>query len=349
VSFVKSSAAFSLGELAQRIGASLEGSPDASVRGVAGLDEAREGDLTFLAHPKYRSALATTHATAVIAAPGVECPPTLAVLRASDPYSALAKVLMLFEPAPVEPPEPIHPSAILAPGATIGEGVTIGPYTVLEAEAQVGAGSRLSAHVHVSGEAVIGEDCLLHARAYLGRRCVLGDRVILQPGAVVGADGFGYAPVDGVYRKIPQIGIVVVEDDVEIGANACIDRATLGETRIGCGTKIDNLVQIAHNVAIGDHSVLAAQAGVAGSTHLGKRVRLGGQAGLIGHIRVGDDVSVGAQGGVIGDIPEGTTVSGYPARPHREALKVEAQLRRLPELVRRIRELESERKNRESE
>jgi UDP-3-O-[3-hydroxymyristoyl] glucosamine N-acyltransferase len=227
--------------------------------------------------------------------------------------------------------------------------VTIGPYTVLEAEAQVGAGSRLSAHVHVSGEAVIGEDCLLHARAYLGRRCVLGDRVILQPGAVVGADGFGYAPVDGVYRKIPQIGIVVVEDDVEIGANACIDRATLGETRIGCGTKIDNLVQIAHNVAIGDHSVLAAQAGVAGSTHLGKRVRLGGQAGLIGHIRVGDDVSVGAQGGVIGDIPEGTTVSGYPARPHREALKVEAQLRRLPELVRRIRELESERKNRESE
>jgi UDP-3-O-[3-hydroxymyristoyl] glucosamine N-acyltransferase len=195
----------------------------------------------------------------------------------------------------------------------------------------------------VGAGAVIGGDGYLHARAYVGRRCVLGDRVVLQPGAVVGSDGFGYAFVDGAYRRIPQLGIVEIGDDVEIGANACIDRATLGATRIARGTKIDNLVQIAHNVAIGEHGALAAQSGVAGSTRLGKGVRLGGQAGLVGHLRVGDGVQVGAQAGVIGDIPAGVTVSGYPARPHSEAMRAEAALRRLPDLARRVRALEKSR------
>jgi UDP-3-O-[3-hydroxymyristoyl] glucosamine N-acyltransferase len=201
----------------------------------------------------------------------------------------------------------------------------------------IGARTCLIGNVYVGADAAVGADCLLYPGVYVGARCRLGDRVIVQAGAVIGADGFGYAPGEGGYRKIPQIGIVIVGDDVEIGANACIDRATVGATRIGPGAKIDNLVQVAHNVAIGAGSALAAQSGVAGSTRLGKAVRLGGQAGLVGHVRIGDGASVGAQAGVIGDVKAGETVSGYPARPHREALRAEAALRRLPDLIKRLR------------
>jgi UDP-3-O-[3-hydroxymyristoyl] glucosamine N-acyltransferase len=206
--------------------------------------------------------------------------------------------------------------------------------------ARLGARTRVGAGTVIDEEATLGADCYVYPRVYVGRGCRLGDRVIVHAGVVIGSDGFGYAPVEGAYRKVPQLGTVIVEDDVEIGANACIDRATFGATRIGRGTKIDNLVQVAHNVAIGEHSALAAQAGVAGSTRLGKGVQLGGQAGLVGHLKVGDGARVAAQAGVIGDIAAGETVSGYPARPHREALRVQAYLRKLPEIARRLRALE---------
>jgi UDP-3-O-[3-hydroxymyristoyl] glucosamine N-acyltransferase len=339
VSLVRSRPAFSLVELAERVSGTLEGAPDVAIHGAAGLDDAGPGDITFLAHRKYTSRLATTRASAVIAPPGIACPNGIAVIRAKDPYVAMAKLLALFEPTWREEPPGVHPTAIVAPSA-LEEGVRVGPYAVVEDGVRVGEGTRIRAHVFVSSAAVLGRSVVLHPRVFVGSGCVLGDRVTVHPGAVIGADGFGYARDDGAWKKIPQIGIVEIEDDVEIGANACIDRATLGRTRIGRGTKIDNLVQIAHNVAIDEQGALAAQAGVAGSTRIGKRVRLGGQAGVIGHIAIGDDVSIGAQAGVIGDVPAGETVSGYPARPHREALRVEAELRRLPELIRRVRALE---------
>jgi len=330
---------YSLLEIAQHVGGELSGSPQLPVRGVAGLDEAAEDEISFLHHPRYRAALATTRAAAVLVAPGVECPARLAAIRVPDPYAAVSRLLVLFDPGPPEVPG-VHPTAVVAADAVIGEGAGIGPYAVVEAGVRIGARSRVGAGSHVSTGASLGEDCYLFPRVFVGRGCVLGDRVRVHPGAVIGADGFGYAHIEGRYRKIPQIGIVEVGDDVEIGANACIDRATVGRTRIGRGTKIDNLVQIAHNVAIAEDAALAAQSGVAGSTRIGKGARLGGQAGLVGHITIGDGASIGAQAGVIGDVPAGVTVSGYPARPHGDAMRIEAAIRRLPEVVRRLRALE---------
>jgi UDP-3-O-[3-hydroxymyristoyl] glucosamine N-acyltransferase len=330
---------YTLAEIAQWVGGTLEGAGDLRIRSVAGIEEAGPADLTFVANPKYHGWLATTRAGAILLAPGVAARDDLAVVRTADPYGALAKVLVLFDPGMPDLSCGVDPRACVAAEAEIAGDAAIGPGVIVAAGASIGARSCLLGTSYVGENATVGEDCLLYPGVYVGARCRLGDRIIVQAGAVIGADGFGYAPSEGGYRKIPQIGIVIVEDDVEIGANACIDRATVGATRIGRGTKIDNLVQVAHNVTIGPGSALAAQAGVAGSTRLGKGVRLGGQAGLVGHLRIGDGASVGAQAGVIGDVAAGETVSGYPARPHREAMRVEATLRRLPELVKRLRRL----------
>jgi UDP-3-O-[3-hydroxymyristoyl] glucosamine N-acyltransferase len=333
---------YSLLEIAKHVGGELSGSPDISVRGVAGLEEAEEDELSFLHHPKYRAALSDTRAAAVLVAPDVDCPSRLAAIRVPDPYAAVSSVLVLFDPGPPDVVG-VHPTAVVDPDAELARDAALGPHVVVEAGARIGARSRIGAGSHVSADAVLGEDCYLFPRVFVGRGCVLGNRVRVHPGAVIGADGFGYAHIDGEYRKIPQLGIVELADDVEIGANACIDRATVGKTTLGRGTKIDNLVQIAHNVAIAEGAALAAQSGVAGSTHIGKGVRLGGQAGLVGHITIGDGASIGAQAGVIGDIPAGITVSGYPARPHGDAMRIEAAVRRLPELARRLRALEKDR------
>jgi UDP-3-O-[3-hydroxymyristoyl] glucosamine N-acyltransferase len=332
--------ALRLCDLARHVGGTLEGSPEVRIRGIAGIEEAGEGDLTFLGHPKYKAELAVTKATAVLVAPGVLCPERLEVIRTKDPYGALAKALELFDPGPPELAPGVHASAVVAGSAELGEDVRVGPHAVIEHGVRVGGSSRIHAGVFLGTGVVLGEGCILLPGVYVGRDCVLGNHVRVQPGAVIGSDGFGYAPIDGVLHRIPQLGIVELGDDVEIGANACIDRATMGATRIGRGTKIDNLVQIAHNVAIGENSVLAAQVGIAGSTKVGRGVRFGGQAGLVGHLRIGDGVSIGAQAGVIGDIPPAETVSGYPARPHREALRIEAELHGLSELRRRVRALE---------
>jgi UDP-3-O-[3-hydroxymyristoyl] glucosamine N-acyltransferase len=330
-------------EVAAHVEGVLEGAPDTPVRAVAGIEEAGPGDLTFLAHPRYRSALDGTKASVILAPPGVPCPRGLVVVRVKDPYRALQRVLEWFDPGPPRVAPGVHPTAVVDPAAHLETGAAVGPHAVVEAGARLGARTVVGAGCYVGEEALLGEDCYLYPHAYVGRRCVLGARVVLQPAAVVGSDGFGYAFVDGSYRRIPQIGIVVIGDDVEIGANACIDRATLGATSIERGTKIDNLVQVAHNVAIAENSALAAQSGVAGSTRIGKWVRLGGQAGIVGHARIGDGAQIGAQAGVIGDVPPGVTVSGYPARPHQEAMRAEAALRRLPDLARRVRALEARR------
>lgn len=331
--------ALTLGEVAAAVGGTLEGPADRVIRGVGGLEEAGPEHLSFLANPRYRAALASTRAGGVLVDADETCPPHVACIRTKDPYAALVVVLSRLDPGPPQVVG-IHPSAVVDPSARLGESVGIGPHVVIGAGARVGARTRLAAGVVIGEGAALGADCYLHPNVVIGRGCIVGDRVQIHAGSVLGSDGFGYAPLDGGYRKVPQLGVVVLEDDVEIGANACLDRATFGETRIGRGTKIDNLVQIAHNVAVGEHSALAAQSGVAGSTRLGKGVVLGGQAGLIGHIRIGDGARVAAQAGVIGSVPAGETVSGYPARPHRDALRVAATLRKLPEWEARIRALE---------
>jgi UDP-3-O-[3-hydroxymyristoyl] glucosamine N-acyltransferase len=337
------SAPRTLRDVTELVGGELEGSADAVISGVATLADAQAGDLTFLANPRYRAQVAETAATAILMVPGASCPESLAVIRVDDPYAALQKVAQWFDPGPPAVEIGIHPSAVVAPDAVLGEDVGIGPHCVVEAGVHIGDRTRIAASAYVGPDARIGCDGYVHPSAYVGRGCRLGDRVIVQPGAVIGSDGFGYAWVEGAFHRIPQVGIVVVEDDVEIGANACIDRATLGVTRIGRGVKIDNLVQIAHNVSIGENAALAAQCGIAGSSRVGPGVRLGGQAGLGGHLEVGAGAQVAARGGVIGNIAAGLTVSGYPARPHSESMRAEAALRRLPELLRRVRALERDR------
>jgi len=259
-----------------------------------------------------------------------------------NPDLAFARVAERFNVAPARPPEGIHPSAVVAPDAAIGRGVAVGAYTVVEAGASVGDGTVLYPQVYVGQGARIGPGCVLYPQVVVRERCELGARVILHSGTVVGSDGFGYVTDRGVHTKIPQIGIVVLEDDVEIGANVTIDRARFDRTIVGKGTKIDNLVQIAHNVVVGEGSLIAAQAGVAGSTRIGRYVMLGGQAGVTGHVTVGDQAAVTAQAGVSKDVPAGRIVSGEHAVDIKTHLRQLAALARLPELTGEIKKLRQE-------
>ncbi len=327
-----------LSELASALGCTLEGDGALEIRGLRGIREAGPGDLTFLANPRYREALAASRAAAVILGPDAPRPP-MAALRSSNPYLTFARALALLHPAAPEPPG-IHPTAVLEEGVRLGPGVRIGALAFVGAGSEIGADCSLGPQVHVGRGVRLGRGCAIRPRAVLADGCWLGDRVAVQSGAVIGGDGFGYArDREGRYHKIPQVGRVVLEDDVEIGANTTIDRATMGETRIGRGTKIDNLVQIAHNVAVGQDTVIVAQVGISGSTTVGSRVTLAGQVGLVGHIRVGDDVTVGAQAGVTKDVPDGGMVMGSPAVPHLDFKRQVAALARLPELARGMRGL----------
>lgn len=333
--------ALTLGAVAEHVGGSLVGAPDVSVTGVAGIDEAGPTELTFVSNARYRGALGSTRAAGVLVATDLECPEGVALIRVADPYTAMMRVLLLFDPGPPPVAPGVHPTALVDETAELGADTAVGPFAIIEAGARVGRGTRISAHSIVGENAVLGENCYLYPRTYVGRRCILGNRIILYTGAVIGSDGFGYAPTGGQYFKIPQLGIVVLEDDVEVGANACVDRSTMGRTLIGRGTKLDNLVQIAHNVTIGEWGVIAGLTGVAGSTHIGKRVRLGGQVGIVGHLRLGDDVSAGAQTGIIGSVPDGVTLSGYPGRPHIETMRSAANLKKVPDLIERVKALEA--------
>jgi UDP-3-O-[3-hydroxymyristoyl] glucosamine N-acyltransferase len=326
-----------LSQIASTLGARLEnGAPDTEITGVAGIEEAGPGQITFVANPKYAVAAKSTKASAVIVAEDFPATPT-AMLRSKNPYLAFAKCLELFHPA-VKYAAGVHPTAVIHTSASIGENAHIGPYVVIGENVGIGKHAVLLAHVVIYRDVTIGNNFFAHAHAQVREGCRLGNNVLLQNGAVIGADGFGFAKDDaGHWHKIPQAEGVVIGDDVEIQANSCIDRASVGETRIGRGTKIDNLVQVGHGSSVGEDALLASQVGLAGSTEIGNKVILTGQVGVVGHCKVGDGAIVTPQSGVAGDIKAGATVSGAPAVDHKLWLKYSALLSKLPDIARAIR------------
>lgn len=330
-----------LGEIAQKTGGTLLGDPAVAITGVAGIETAGPGQLTFVANQKYRSLLVGTQATAVIISPDVATDSIkTALIQHPNPYYAFLVALRLFHPQERLYPPGIHSTAVVGKNVTLAEGVHLGPCVVLAEGVSVGEHSALLSGTYVGRNSKIGNDCLIYPNVTAREGVTIGDRVIVHSGTVVGSDGFGFAKEGGVYHKIPQVGGVVVEDDVEIGANTTIDRATMGNTIIGRGTKIDNLVQIAHNVAIGENSIIVAQVGISGSTKIGKNVTLAGQVGLVGHLTIGDNVIVAAKSGIHRDLKPGTVYFGYPARELSKQKRIEAVISRLPELAERVKALE---------
>lgn len=331
-----------LQELAERLACRLEGDGTLTVHRVQGIDRAEPGDLTFLANPRYASALATTRATAVILSEGAASAPC-AVLRTTNPYLAFARAVQIFDTTP-RPRGGIDRLAAVADTAVIGEGCSFAAFVVIGDGAHVGARVVIHPNTTIGPGASIGDDCVIHSNVAIREGVRIGCRVVIQNGAVIGSDGFGFARADdGVsHEKIPQIGTVVIEDEVEIGANTTIDRPALGETRIGSGTKIDNLVQVAHGVSIGRHALLAAQVGIAGSTTIEDQVVLAGQVGVAGHITIGKGASATAQTGIPNSVKPGAFVSGYPAIDNRDWRRSAAMYRRLPELRSAFGELKRE-------
>jgi UDP-3-O-[3-hydroxymyristoyl] glucosamine N-acyltransferase len=329
---------FTLGELARALGATLEGDPRRVVTGIAPLDSAGPDELSFLTHARYGEAAKASRAGAIVAgtdAVGLAAP----VLRVRAPQQALVDLLNLFHPPATVVPG-IHPTAVVAADARVDPTAAVGAHAVVEAGARIGARVRIGPLVYVGPGVAVDDDCALGPHVALLAGVRLGRRVIVHPGAVLGADGFGFAFDGTEHRKIPQTGGVLIEDDVEIGANTTIDRATFGDTVVRRGTKIDNLVQIGHNVEIGEHSILVAQVGVSGSSRLGRGVVLAGQVGVADHVTIGDGALVGAQGGVPSSLEAGGKYLGTPARPMLEAKRIMAAETRLPELLRRVRALE---------
>ncbi|HSR54288.1 MAG TPA: UDP-3-O-(3-hydroxymyristoyl)glucosamine N-acyltransferase [Acidobacteriota bacterium] len=329
-----------LEEIARRLECLLEGPEDLEIRGVAGIEEAGPDQLTFLSNPKYRSKLKDCNAGAVLTAPGVET--SIPRLVTDNPYLAFARAIEFFYQPPEVVPG-IHPTAWVADSAELGEDHALGANVVIGEGVRVGRGAVLHPNVVIYPEAQIGDDFEAHAGAVVREHVRIGDRVTLQNGAVIGSDGFGFAPdAGGEYHKMVQSGVVILEDDVEIGANTCIDRATVGETRIEKGVKIDNLVQIGHGSRLGRDTVVAAQAGLAGSTKVGRSVRLAGQVGVAGHLTIGDEAVVTAQSGIGRSIEPGAVVSGSPEMDNQLWKKNVLLRRRFPDLFKTVRRLEKE-------
>ncbi len=328
-------------EIARLVGGEVQGDAGRPIRGVAALDAAGPGDLSFVANPRYLPYLHASSAGAVLVARGLdaEVPAGAAAIRVADPHAALALVLPVLYPEEPAPPG-VHPTAVVGEDAEIGEGASVGAYAVVGRGVRIGARARIGAQTVVGDGCAVGADSVLHPHVTLYRGVTVGERCTVHAGTRLGADGFGYAFVDGAHRKVPQVGGCRIEDDVEIGANTTIDRGSVGDTVVGRGTKIDNLVQVGHNCRIGRHVIVVSQVGISGSTTVGDYAVLGGQAGVQGHITIGAGARVGGQAGVIGDVAAGETVSGYPARPHREAMRTSALVLRLPELVKTVRRLE---------
>jgi UDP-3-O-[3-hydroxymyristoyl] glucosamine N-acyltransferase len=333
-----------LGELARRLECPVEGDAAIEIRRVAKIEDAGPGDLTFLANPKYASKLALTKASAVImngdaASPHNGAAPC-AIIRSRSPYLTFARAAQVLSPVAV-PPAGIHPQAFVAPGAVVDPSATVGPFAVIGAGATVGARTIVHPHAVIGDGTTVGADCIIHAHVSIREHCVVGSRVILQNGAVIGSDGYGFAQrPDGSHEKIPQTAPVVIEDDVEIGANTTVDRPAMGETRIKAGTKIDNLVQIGHGVVLGKHVLLAAQVGIAGSTVVGDHVVFGGQVGVGGHLTIGDRAKAVGQSGITNSVDADQFVSGYPAIDNGEWRRSSAVFRKLPEMRKQLRALE---------
>ncbi|UCG34986.1 MAG: UDP-3-O-(3-hydroxymyristoyl)glucosamine N-acyltransferase [Candidatus Omnitrophota bacterium] len=328
-----------LREIATLVNGELVGDPDIVITGISGIKEAKKGDITFLANSKYARLMETTKASAIITSREISNS-SKPLLRTDNPSLAFARVVNLVASSYAKHPQGIHRSAIISDKAKLAKDVSVGAYTIIEEGVQIDEGTVIYAGCYIGAHSKIAKKCLIYPHVSIRERIEVGNRVVIHSGAVIGSDGFGFAAVKGVQEKIPQIGTVSIEDDVEIGANVTIDRARFDKTIVGKGTKIDNLVQIAHNVVIGENCIIIAQAGVSGSTTLGKGVVLAGQAGVVGHIHIGDGSVVAAQAGVTKSIPSETKVSGYPARPHDVAKRVNACVQRLPELYKKIRCLE---------
>ena len=336
-----------LSEVAEKLSCRLEGDPYAEITGIAGMEHAAPGQITFLANRRYFPLLHTTRATAIFIEDGIRIErdpglPPLAALRSSNPYLAFARAIELFYQPPVYAPG-IHPTAVIAESARVGADAHIGPYCFVDEDVTIGTQAVLHSFVTIYRGAQIGSNFLAHAHAVVREHCRVGNRVILQNGVVIGADGLGFAKLkDGSWYKMNQSGPAVLEDDVEIQANACVDRATVGETRIGKGSKIDDLVLIGHASQVGANAMLCGQTGLAGSTKVGDGCILAGQVGTAGHLTIGSGAVITAKSGVPNDVPASGLYSGYPAVENRQWLKTHAALNRLPELQRRVRELEEE-------
>jgi UDP-3-O-[3-hydroxymyristoyl] glucosamine N-acyltransferase len=330
-----------LKEIASIIDGEIIGDENIVVTGICGIKEAKEGDLTFIANSRYLPLMNHTKASAIITSKDVKSAPK-PIIRTENPSMAFAKMVSLLAPNEVKRPKGIHQTAIIGEKVKIGKNVAIEPYVVLEDNVEIKDNTILYAGVYVGHHTKIGKDCTIYPYVIIRERVAIGNRVVIHGGTVIGSDGFGFSTVQGVHHRIPQIGTVIIEDDVEIGANVTIDRARFDKTFIKKGTKIDNLVQIAHNVIIGEHSIIVAQSGISGSTTIGKNVTLAGQSGVIGHISIGDNVVVAAQAGVTKSIPPNSCVSGYPAKPHTMAKRINACVQSLPDLFKKVRQLEEE-------
>jgi len=331
-----------LSQIAHALNARLDnGSPDTEITGLNGIEQAGPGELTFISNPKYATAARSTKAAAVIVGEDFPAIPT-AMLRAKNPYLTFARALELFhQPLRYEPG--VHPTAVVHASARIGANAHIGPYVVIDEHVEIGANAVLLAHVVIYRGVKIGHNVFAHAHAVVREDCRIGNNVLLHNGVVIGADGFGFAKTaEGRWHKIPQPAPVVIEDDVEVQANSCIDRASVGETRIGRGVKVDNLVQVGHGSRVGEDALLCAQVGLGGSSEIGNKVILTGQVGVVGHCKVGEGAIVTPQSGVAHDIAAGALVSGAPAVDHKLWLKYSAILPRLPEIARAVRAKEKE-------
>lgn len=326
-----------LGEIGERLGCRVVGDEGMEISGVAQIENAREGEITFLSNIKYKKYVGVTKASAVILEDETILPPGRSGIISATPYLSFAQALGFFHHQP-KPAPGVHGTALVAETAVLGENVSIGPYVVVGEHVRIGENVTIMAHGAIYEGAEIGNDVYLHTHCIVREYCRLGNRVILQNNVVIGGDGFGYAKCpDGSWYKIPQTGIVVLEDDVEVGAGSTIDRATIGATVIGRGTKIDNLVQIGHGSTVGEDTLLCSQVGLAGSSHVGNRVILGGQVGVAGHLTIGDGVMATAQAGIPGSVPAGQAISGSPAIDHRAWLKFSAIFAQIPEWPREMR------------
>lgn len=324
----------SLKQIAAILDGEIDGDENCMISGMAGIDRAKPGDITFVANPKYARYIATTQASAIVCALDTVAP-ECNLVKVANPYLAYAKALRFLNPVRTEPGT-IDPSAIIADDAQLGSNVTVYPFVYIGEGCRIGDNVTIYPHCCICAGVEIGCDTLLHPHVTIEARCRIGRRVIIQPGTVIGSDGFGFARDGAAYYKIPQLGIVQIDDDVEIGACNTIDRAALERTWIKRGTKTDNLVQIAHNVIIGEDSCIVAQTGISGSTKLGDRVIMAGQSAAVGHITIGNDVIIGARGGASSDIADGQIVSGAPHMPHKQFLRVTGSLPKLPDMRRTL-------------
>jgi UDP-3-O-[3-hydroxymyristoyl] glucosamine N-acyltransferase len=329
----------------------LAGDPAQVITGFNSITEAEAGDVTFLGNTRYAPKLKQSRASALLADGTLEVlPEQMAVIRVANPQIAFAEVVTHLGPKPQVFPPGIHPTAVIADSAKLNrDKIFVGAHAVIEADAEIGDGSAIHANAYIGRAARLGVNCIIHANATVHERCLLGNRVIIHSGAVIGADGFGYELKDGRHEKIPQVGIVQLDDDVEVGACTTIDRARFGRTWIGQGTKIDNLVQVGHNCTIGKHSLLCGLVGLSGSTHVGDYTTLAGQVGVAGHLKIGDQITIYARSGVTKDVLEPGAYTGFPAKPLQEGRRLMTYPNKVPEILKRLREVEARLKELEGE